>query len=146
MPDAVSQTYANHRQYVFSHHIATFFPMVLCLIWTVTRLVQHPSIDTAFMVVLVLVVASVWYHARVFALKAQSRLIRLEERLRLARLLPADLQSRVDDLRPGQLVGLRFAADAEVVELVRKVLAGSLTTADEIKRAVRSWRPDTYRV
>jgi len=146
MPDPVSQTYANHRQYVFSHHVATFVPMLLCLIWSVMRLVQNPSVDTAFMVVLVLVVASVWYHARVFALKAQSRLIRLEERLRLARLLPDELRNRIDDLRPGQMVGLRFAADAEVVELVRKVLDGSLTTTDEIKRAVRSWRPDTYRV
>ena len=146
MPETVPQSYENHRQYVFSHHVATFVPLVLCLIWSVTRLVQHPSADTAFMVVLVLVVASVWYHARVFALKAQSRLIRLEERLRLMALLPADLRARIDELRPGQLIGLRFAADAEVVELVRKVLAGSLKTTGEIKRAVTTWRPDTYRV
>ena len=98
------------------------------------------------MVVLVLVVASVWYHARVFALKAQSRLIRLEERLRLMGLLPDELRGRIDELGPGQLIGLRFATDAEVVELVRKVLAGSLRTTDEIKRAVKTWRPDNYRV
>ena len=79
MPETVPQSYANHKQYVFSHHVATFVPLVLCLIWSVTRLVQHPSADTAFMVVLVLVVGSVWYHGRVFAIKAQSRLIRLAE-------------------------------------------------------------------
>jgi hypothetical protein len=83
--------------------------------------------------------------ARLMALKVQDRVIRLEERLRLARVLPADLQGSIETLRTGHLVALRFAPDDEVVELVRQVVAGKLNNQKEIKMAVRNWRPDYLR-
>jgi len=80
------------------------------------------------------------------ALRAQDRIIRFEERLRLERLLPPDLRGRVADLRTGQLVAIRFAHDDEVPDLVRRVLSGELTTQGDIKRAIQSWRADHLRV
>jgi hypothetical protein len=72
--------------------------------------------------------------------------IRLEERLRLSRILsPAD-QAAVESLRPAQLIALRFASDDEVPDLVRRILAGELSKANEIKKAIRVWKPDYLRV
>jgi hypothetical protein len=75
----------------------------------------------------------------------QDRVIRLEESLRLSRLLPPELQSRIDELRVRHLVALRFASDGEVTDLVRRVLGGELTTPDAIKRSIKVWRPDHLR-
>jgi hypothetical protein len=86
-----------------------------------------------------------WY-LRIFPLKAQDRIIRLEETLRLERLLPADLKPRIGDLRPGQLIALRFAGDEELPELTRAVLAAEVTTPGEIKKRVRNWRADHFRM
>ena len=83
--------------------------------------------------------------ARLFALKVQDRVIRLEERLRYERLLPADLQARIPELTLDQFVSLRFASDAELPGLVRKVLDEKLTNRKSIKRLVQSWRADYLR-
>lgn len=84
--------------------------------------------------------------ARRFALGVQDRVIRLEERLRMERLLPGDLKSRIEDLTTDQLIGLRFASDAELSGLVRRVLDGELTDRKAIKQAVEDWRADHQRV
>ena len=83
--------------------------------------------------------------SRVMALAVQDRVIRLEMRLRMRELLPDDLQSRIPGLTRQQLVGLRFACDAELPELVRRVLAGSLKTSTDVKKAVQTWEADHLR-
>jgi hypothetical protein len=83
---------------------------------------------------------------RNYAVTVQNRIVRLETRLRLERVLPPDLAGRVMELTLPQLVGLRFASDAELPDLVRKVLADHLATADEIKRLVKVWQADHLRV
>jgi hypothetical protein len=85
------------------------------------------------------------FSARVMALTVQDRVIRLEMRLRLARVLPADLQSRVASLTPRQCVALRFAGDDELPELVREVCEGRLQTPKEIKQRIRNWQADWLR-
>ena len=98
----------------------------------------RPDVPTLALVV-------VAFKARIYALKAQDRVIRLEERLRLAALLPEPLRGRIPQLTASQLIALRFACDAEVPGLVEKTLAGNLPRA-EIKKAIVTWRPDYFRV
>jgi hypothetical protein len=79
------------------------------------------------------------------ALTVQDRLIRLEETLRLQRVLPAGMQADIAKLRRRQFVALRFASDEELPELVRRVVAGELADARSIKQAITKWRPDWFR-
>jgi hypothetical protein len=79
---------------------------------------------------------------RLMALSVQDRVIRLEERLRFARLLPADLQPRIGEFTAGQLVALRFASDAELPALARKVLDEKLAERKAIKQLIKNWKPD----
>ena len=147
------QNFANHRRYVPGFHYATLALRGSNRFWALFRLfygltdagglvIIDRVVNLAVAIALVLLA---WY-LRTFPLKAQDRVIRLEETLRLERLLPADLRPRIGDLRPGQLVALRFASDAEIPELTRSVLEGKLKSADEIKQQVRSWRADHFRM
>jgi len=83
--------------------------------------------------------------ARLYTLKMQDRIIRLEMRLRLAGLLKGDLEGKGNTLSVSQLVGLRFASDAELPDLVRKVLSENLTKSDDIKKLVKNWQADHLR-
>jgi hypothetical protein len=82
---------------------------------------------------------------RMYSLRVQDRIIRLEERLRLATLLSEPLRSRIPELTVGQLVALRFASDAEVPALCERALAEKLSKGD-IKKSIETWRPDYWRV
>ncbi|MEP7013426.1 MAG: DUF6526 family protein [Acidobacteriota bacterium] len=156
MSEKMPQTYANHAKLVPLFHFVTFGILAINLIvrtvqlyGALTRLESegplwlwvNPVLNVLVAVALVLLA---WF-ARTFPLKVQDRVIRLEERLRLAQLLPEDLRGRIGELRPGQFVALRFASDGEVTDLVRRVLGGELQTNDQIKRAIKEWRPDYTR-
>jgi hypothetical protein len=86
-----------------------------------------------------------FFYARQFALTVQDRVIRLEMKLRLERLLPAEWTARFGELTPEQLVALRFAGDGELPELIRRVLAGEFKSAVEIKKQIHDWQPDWLR-
>jgi len=83
--------------------------------------------------------------ARVMALRVQDRVIRLEMRLRLREVLPAALAARMNELTPRQLVGLRFAGDAELPKLVERCLSGELTGSDQVKKEIKDWQADWLR-
>lgn len=85
------------------------------------------------------------FKSRVNDLKLQDRIIRLEERLRLAALLPAAEQPHIHELTTKQLVALRFASDAELPALVHKTLTQNLEPK-AIKLAITNWRADYHRV
>jgi hypothetical protein len=83
---------------------------------------------------------------RVNPLKAQDRIIRLEERIRYQQVLSQALLAKASALSEGQMIALRFAGDDELEELVSAVLAGRLTRIKEIKGAIKNWRADSFRV
>jgi hypothetical protein len=126
-----------------------FFALPVLLINVGVAAVQFsrdPRPITAWGVVVATALAIAIFVSRTMPLRAQDRIIRFEERNRLERLLPADLRGRIDELRPGQLVALRFAPDDEVPDLTRRALAGELKDQADIKRAIRNWRADHLRV
>ena len=128
------QNYANHRRFVPVYHFGIFGVFVINLLWSLVRVVRGFSFETAFGVLLALTLLGLFYYTRAFALTAQDRLIRLEMRLRLKVLLPPDLAARILELQPAQLIGLRFASDGELPELVREVLTNNIQDRDVIKR------------
>jgi hypothetical protein len=142
------QSYSNHRKFVPGFHFVTFGLLVLNLLWMLWRLftgTELPLPDRVWAVVMAVALLLLSWYARTFPLKVQDRVIRLEERLRLAQLLPPDLAPRIGELKTGQLLALRFASDEEIPELTRKVLAENIRGREEIKKLIRHWRPDHLR-
>jgi len=145
MSESSTQTYKTHRRFVPGYHFVTSLLLMLYLGWTGVQLVKHPAVGSAITFLFALGVGLLFLYARQFPVAVQDRVIRLEERLRLARLLPPDLQGRIEELTPDQLIGLRFAADAEIAALVHKVLAEDIADREAIKRLITTWRPDLLR-
>ena len=56
------------------------------------------------------------------------------------------MQARCDELTADQLIALRFASDAEVPALAKRVMAERITIRKQIKALVKDWRPDNMRV
>ena len=110
------------------------------------RAFAGPTFATAWDVIVSIALLAGLVLARYMPLVAQNRLIRLEEEIRLGRLLPVEMRGAQDRLRASQYIALRFASDEEVPDLVRRIHAGELKTSSDIKRAIKNWRPDTLRV
>jgi len=83
--------------------------------------------------------------ARAMVMRVQDRVIRIEERIRFERLLPADMHARIGEFTMDQLVALRFASNAELPELARKVLEEKVNDRKAIKQMIKTWRPDSAR-
>jgi hypothetical protein len=120
--------------------------MAINLFWSLYRLwVTGFSWDGCERVLLALGLALGFLTARLMALTVQDRVIRLEERLRYERVLPADLKARIGEFTVTQLIALRFASDAELPALARKVLDDKISQRKAIKQMVKTWRPDYLR-
>lgn len=144
--DRPVQSYANHRRYYPLFHFVTVPILVLNIIARIIFAWKHwgarmPLWDIVVAASL-LVLA---FTLRVMILTVQNRLIRLEETLRLMRVLPEEMRGRVGELSTSQLIAMRFCSDDEVPEMARCVLAGEVKENDEIKRRVKSWRADWLR-
>lgn len=139
------QTYATHRRFDPLYHFVLLPFFFITVIATLTTFVRRPALVTFWIALLALAVTFLALKVRVYALRVQDRLIRLEEQLRLARLLPEDLKIRIPELSVKQLVGLRFASDDEVADRMREALAEGLD-GEAIKKRIRAWRPDEFRV
>lgn len=139
------QTYANHRRLDPLYHMVGFGLLLLALALAIVHLVRQPGLATTWELVASLGLLITFLRVRTYALRNQDRLIRLEETRRLERLLSEALRTRIPELRPGQFVALRFAPDEELAELVQQTLAEGLDP-DAIKRRIRTWKPDTFRI
>ncbi|MGD0841514.1 MAG: DUF6526 family protein [Candidatus Acidiferrales bacterium] len=139
------QSFEHHGRYVPAFH---FFVLPVLLVNAVHVLIElrhgisFDSIMRALVGVAILILA---FCARTFALTVQDRVIRLEMQLRLAELLSGELKGRIGQFTLEQLVGLRFASDAELPDLARRVLDEKMTDRAAIKKLVKNWRADYLR-
>ncbi|MHB1795571.1 MAG: DUF6526 family protein [Acidobacteriaceae bacterium] len=145
MSETKPQTYANHARFDPWFHFFLAPIALILVIASIVHLVRHPHLGSVWHVVLAFAVFILLFKLRTYSLKVQDRVIRLEERLRLAALLPEPLRSRINELDVRQLIALRFASDAEVSTLVERTLKENLTQK-QIKQAIQAWRPDYFRV
>jgi len=146
MMQSQPQNFENHSRFVPSYHIVAFGILGIFLIWSLVRLIQNFSVDSGIFFLLAISQLILFFCMRIFALKAQDRVIRLEERLRMERLLAADMQSCIQEFSPDQLIALRFASDSELPELARKVRLEQITDRKAIKKLIREWKADHFRV
>ena len=140
------QNFKNHVKFVPLFHFFSAPILIMNFVWCCVRLWKsHFAIEGFLGVVVAAGLLTTLLSARLAALAVQDRVIRLEERLRYARLLPEDLKARMGDFTIAQIVSLRFASDAELPGLARKVLSENLQDRKQIKRMVQNWRPDYLR-
>ena len=143
---AESQNYKNHARFLPAFHFFAVPVLLLNVFVELRSLWGTPTLASLWAVVVASALVAVAFLSRTQALRAQDRIIRLEMQFRLRGVLPGDLQKRILDLPPRHLVALRFASDAELPELVREVLAGTLKTPKEVKMRIRDWQADWLRV
>ena len=140
------QSYDNHTRWHAPFHYFVAPVMLTNVVVAVVQLIRDPGLDRGWWLVVSIALLAVAGLTRINPLKAQDRIIRLEENLRYYQLLPEELVQRASSLTTRQTIALRFAPDEELEGLVREVLEGRLTKPDEIKRAIKNWRADMLRV
>jgi len=145
MVEKKPQTLANHSRLDPPFHFFALPVFGLSAIAAAVHFFWHPSWHSAAFFVVAAAAATSVVRFRQYSLKVQDRVIRLEERLRLAALLPEPLRSRIPELTERQLIALRFASDMEIPRLMERTLTEQLSPAD-IKKAIQVWRPDYWRV
>src|SRR5260370_1401526 len=146
MADA-PQSYATHRRFFPLFHFVAIPLLVINLVIRIVYAWMHRGARLVWWeIIFAFALVCLALAARRMVLMVQDRLIRLEESLRLQRCLPDDLRGRIGELTSGQLVSLRFCGDeAELASLARSVLSGELKDRNEIKKSIKTWRPDTVR-
>jgi len=145
MAEPARQSYANHMRLVPPFHIVLSLILLVNFFYCLVRAIVAFSWPTLLAALMGLAFLLMFVYMRTFPLTVQDRLIRLEMRLRLERILAADLKARIPELTVSQLIALRFASDAELPGLVRDVLDQKLTRAKDIKQKVRDWQADQLR-
>ena len=140
------QTFANHTRWQPPFHFFIAPVMLINVIWSVVQFIKAPGRNSGWWIVVSVALLVLAFLVRVNSLKVQDRLIRLEEKLRYQQILSAPICQQASGLNMGQIIALRFAGDDELEELVDAVLAGKLAKAGDIKRAIKGWRADMFRV
>ena len=146
MAEKSFQTYANHTKLVPLFHYVALPILLINFVWSVSQLFTGFSFGALLAVLVAFALILIAFFARVFALGAQDRVIRLEEHLRMQAALPDDLQSRVHDFTIDQICALRFASDDELPGLARKVLEENIPDRKTIKQMIQSWKADYQRL
>lgn len=152
MGETKPQNYSNHTRFDPLFHFFLVPVFLLGLLMTLIHFFAHiregdfrDHFHAFLLIVLALALLLALTKERLYALKVQDRVIRLEERLRLSQLLSEPLRSRIPEITEDQLIALRFASDAEIPKLVERALHEHLSRKD-IKKAIQNWRPDYWRV
>lgn len=152
MAENKPQTLSNHTRLDPAFHFFLIPVFAVGVIFSLVHFFAHITrgsfrehFHAVLLIVLALALLVLVFKTRLYALKVQDRVIRLEERIRLMQLLPEPLRSRIPELTESQLCGLRFASDTELPKLAERALNEKLSRK-EIKQAIQNWRPDYWRV
>jgi hypothetical protein len=145
MSKSERQSFRNHARFDPLYHFFLAWIFLANLVVAIIYAVHHFCFYSAWFVVLSLALILALFKLRLYPLKVQDRVIRLEERQRLQALAPAEWHSQIYRLTEDQLIGLRFAADDEVVVLARQALEHNWNRK-QIKQRIKGWRPDNWRV
>jgi hypothetical protein len=152
MAERKPQTFANHARFDPLFHFFLSPVFIIVIVTAVINFFRHfghrspmGNVHSFLLIVLAVAFLVLVFKVRLYSLKVQDRVIRLEERLRLMQILPEPLRSRIPELTEDQLCGLRFASDGEVAKLAERAMNEKLTRK-QIKQAIQNWRPDYWRV
>ena len=140
------QNYSNHRRWYPLFHFVVQPLLVLNFLSHLVRFIMTPSWELAFWTLLSITLVLLAFASRLMALKAQDRVIRLEERLRYKDILSPEVVERANALSVGQMIALRFASDGELSGLIERTLNGEFAKNRDIKKAITNWRADHLRV
>lgn len=139
------QSLKNHAKTDPAYHYFLFLILLVNMAIAIAALVRRPGLMTAWVVVMSAAAFVALFKMRLYPLKVQDRVIRLEERLRLQALAPAEWHAQIYRLSEDQLIGLRFAGDDEVVALAKQALEHNLNRK-QIKERIKNWRADHWRI
>jgi hypothetical protein len=142
------QNYKNHTRFDPPFHFFILPVFLLNIIFSIYHTIHHWPDDARLHFWWIVMAVTLFFFAgiaRTHALRAQDRVIRLEERLRLAALLPAAEHDKIPQITTRQLIALRFASDQEVAGLALKAISQNLSPKS-IKEAIINWRGDYERV
>jgi Family of unknown function (DUF6526) len=142
---AAEQNLQNHTRTDPVYHYLLLLLFALNVILCVVHFYYDRNWFSGWLVLAAFALLILVFKMRIYPLRVQDRVIRLEERLRLSLLAPADLRPRIAELSERQLIALRFASDDELPALAAKALDEHLD-AKEIKKRIVHWRPDHFRV
>ena len=145
MADQAPQDFKNHARFVPAFHMVLFPILAVNFIWSIVQLVRSFTFGRVMGVLMAIGIIILFFCARTFALTVQDRVIRMEMRLRLEKLLPDDLRVRVMEFSTSQLVALRFASDEDLPDLARRVLTERIEDRKVIKQLIKKWVPDHLR-
>lgn len=140
------QSFSNHAKLVPAYHGAATALLMVPTFYFLFSTVTAFSVGNLMIALFAVGVVIAALFARVFPLGVQDRVIRLEERMRMERVLPDDLKGRIDEVSTDHLIGLRFAPDEELADLTRRVLDGELADRKAVKEAIKNWRADNQRI
>ena len=144
MPETLS--YKTHRAYDPLYHFFVIPVLGINVLLTAYFLYRRPVLLNAWALVFAIALVALCWRVRYFPLRIQDRLIRLEETLRLQRVLPEELRGRIDEISTRELIALRFSTDEELPEHVRAIYSGEYRGGEKVKSRIKTWRPDPHRI
>lgn len=140
------QNLENHAKFVPMYHFVSFGLIAVYTLWSLYVAVTAFSVGALMSLFLGIGVVIVFFFSRLFPLGVQDRVIRLEERARLERLLGSEQHDAIYGMDTALLIGLRFASDGEVADLFKAITSEGITDRDEVKKRVKNWRADNQRI
>ncbi|MGY8778826.1 MAG: DUF6526 family protein [Longimicrobiales bacterium] len=143
---SATQSAASHAKIVPVYHYVGFGFVAIPTFYSLYLTITQFSLGAMMMSLFAIGVIVSMLYARLFPLGVQDRVIRLEERMRMERLLPAEMHARIGDVATEHLIALRFASDDELVDLTKRILDGEFSGRKGVKEAIKNWRADHQRI